>query len=66
MRIAEAADGMQGLRSAVSAKPDLVVTSVGMPRLDGIGLCRVLRQHGADVPLVFLSSRRAAPGERVR
>jgi DNA-binding response OmpR family regulator len=66
MRIAEAADGMQGLRSAVSAKPDLVVTSVGMPRLDGIGLCRVLRQHGADVPVVFLSSRRAAPGERVR
>ena len=34
--------------------------------MDGIGLCRVLRQHGADVPVVFLSSRRAAPGERVR
>ncbi len=66
MRIAEAADGMQGLRSAASAKPDLVVTSVGMPRLNGIGLCRVLRQHGADVPLLFLSSRRAVPGERVR
>jgi DNA-binding response OmpR family regulator/KaiC/GvpD/RAD55 family RecA-like ATPase len=66
MRIAEAADGMQGLRSAASAKPDLVVTSVGMPRLDGIGLCRILRQHDADVPVLFLSSRRAVPGERMR
>jgi KaiC/GvpD/RAD55 family RecA-like ATPase/DNA-binding response OmpR family regulator len=66
MRIAEAADGMQALRSAAAAKPDLVITSVGMARLDGIGLCRLLREHGVDVPLLFLSSRRAAPGERVR
>ena len=66
IRIAEAADGMQALRSAAAAKPDLVITSVGMPRLDGIGLCRVLREYGADVPVLFLSSRRAGPGERVR
>ncbi|MEE8507984.1 MAG: response regulator, partial [Myxococcota bacterium] len=43
-----------------------VVTGVSMPRLDGIGLCRLLREHGADVPVLFLASRRSSGGERLR
>ena len=66
IRVAEAADGIQALRSAVAAKPDLVVSGVSMPRLDGIGLCRLLREHGADVPVLFLASRRSSAGERLR
>ncbi len=66
VRIAEAADGLQALRSAAAAKPDLLITSIAMPRLDGIGLCRLLREHKVDVPILFLSSRRSSGGERLR
>lgn len=42
-RIAEAADGAQGLDSLPLTRPDLVVLDVMMPGIDGIEVCRRLR-----------------------
>ncbi|MDP2560146.1 response regulator [Psychrobium sp. 1_MG-2023] len=42
--IVEAADGKQGLEKAKTGKFDLVITDVNMPVMDGITLCKELRQ----------------------
>jgi twitching motility two-component system response regulator PilG len=53
-----ATDGMDGLAKAKLEKPDLVITDVRMPRMDGFELCSVLRADPelALVPVVLLTS----------
>jgi Mg2+ and Co2+ transporter CorA len=45
LRALEAADGERGLEQARSERPDLVVTDVMMPGLDGFQLAEALRSH---------------------
>lgn len=52
-----AADGREGLRLIRGEQPQLVVSDVNMPQLDGFALCRTLRAEGNDVPLILLTSR---------
>ena len=54
-----APDGAAALASALSSPPDLVLSDVMMPRLDGFGLLRELRAHEetAAVPVILLSAR---------
>ena len=54
-----AADGAEALQLARSEHPDLVVTDVMMPRLDGFGLLRALRAdpNTNDIPVIMLSAR---------
>jgi two-component system OmpR family response regulator len=51
-----AADGRVALERIEQGGIDLIVLDVLMPELDGLSLCRVVRQQG-DVPIIFLSSR---------
>jgi signal transduction histidine kinase len=53
------ADGQAALEAARVRVPDLVLTDVMMPRLDGFGLLRALREepHTRAVPVVMLSAR---------
>ena len=50
------ADGVEALDMAVGFVPDLVVLDLGLPGLDGIEVCRRLRQEG-DVPILMLTAR---------
>jgi DNA-binding response OmpR family regulator len=52
-----APDGARGLASIRAERPDAVVSDVNMPGLDGLSLCRRLREGGDAVPLVLLTSR---------
>lgn len=52
-----AGDGRQGLERLRLQPPDLIVSDVNMPRLDGFALCRELRSAGNMVPLILLTSR---------
>ncbi len=54
--VLEAADGEDALSQALSAHPDLVVLDVGMPKLDGLAVCRVLRTS-SSVPILMLTAR---------
>jgi two-component system KDP operon response regulator KdpE len=51
-----AANGVEGMEAVHTWKPDLVVTDVSMPEMNGIELCREIRAVSA-VPIIVLSVR---------
>jgi PAS domain S-box-containing protein len=57
--VVAAADGESALKSARGHRPDLILSDVMMPRLDGFGLLRAVRadQDLKSVPVILLSAR---------
>ena len=51
-----ASNGVEGLGAAHEWKPDLVITDLAMPEMDGVELCRELRAV-SQVPIIVLSVR---------
>ena len=64
-QVSVAIDGQAALEAARATAPDLIVSDVMMPRLDGFGLLRELRADPAlrDTPVLLLSAR---AGEEAR
>ena len=54
--IIEAADGMEAVLLARSAKFDIIIMDIMMPELDGFSACREIRKI-SDVPIIMLSAR---------
>lgn len=54
--VGTAADGQSGLEKAQSLKPDLVLTDIRMPKLDGIALIKKLHQDNPQLPIVVLTT----------
>ena len=52
-----APDGTRGLARIEADTPELIVTDVNMPGVDGFTLCRRLREAGNQTPLILLTSR---------
>jgi two-component system OmpR family response regulator len=50
------ADGAAALRAFENQEPRLIVLDVGMPEMDGLEVCRLIRRT-SDVPILFLSAR---------
>ncbi len=51
------ADGVAGLARARAGGFDAIVLDLGLPRLDGLQLCRALREAGDGVPVLMLTAR---------
>ena len=49
-------DGEEGLREAYAASHDVVLLDLMLPGLDGIEICRKLREH-SDVPVIMITAR---------
>ena len=58
-RVLEAADGLAGLEIARRDLPDLVVSDVMMPGMDGFALCRAMKQDPEldFIPVILLTAR---------
>ncbi len=55
-QVVQAFDGPSGLEAATRARPDLVVLDWMLPRLDGLEVCRRIRQESV-VPILMLTAR---------
>ncbi len=51
----EARDGLEALQTITSTPPDLVITDLQMPRLDGLGLLRRMKEQGINIPVVLMT-----------
>lgn len=49
-------DGFEGLNAAISKKYDLIILDVMLPIINGIALCRQIREHQVHVPVLMLSA----------
>lgn len=57
-KVVEAVDGMDALEKAEAQHVDLVLVDQNMPRLDGIGLTKRLREHPRfkNTPILILTT----------
>jgi len=59
--VALASDGPAALVQSERAAPDVIVLDVGLPALDGLAVCRRLRDKGLATPILMLTARDAVP-----
>ena len=57
-RVIDAANGKEGLLLALKKKPDLILTDVGMPLMDGKELCRVIKTNfnTSHIPVIMVTA----------
>ncbi|CAD7716586.1 Transcriptional activator protein CopR [Xanthomonas hydrangeae] len=56
-QVDHAGDGMSGLAHVMRDRFDVIVLDLGLPRLDGLELCRRMRQAGQGTPVLMLTAR---------
>lgn len=55
-KVVTAKDGLSGLQLARTEKPDLIILDLMLPELDGLEVCRILRQE-MTVPILMLTAK---------
>lgn len=58
-QVIEAINGLEGLNKAIKEKPDLIVSDILMPKLNGYKMLNELHKHSitASIPLIFLTAK---------
>jgi DNA-binding response OmpR family regulator len=62
-----AANGAEALAAAPTGKPDIIITDVEMPRLDGFSLCRRVKDNKAlaDIPVIIMTGKKISEADQV-
>ncbi|MBO0952567.1 hybrid sensor histidine kinase/response regulator transcription factor [Fibrella forsythiae] len=57
--IIEARDGQDGLEQATASLPTIIICDLMMPRLDGLGFCRLLKNQEttSHIPVIMLTAK---------
>jgi signal transduction histidine kinase/ligand-binding sensor domain-containing protein/DNA-binding response OmpR family regulator len=57
-RVLEAADGKEGWQKALSCHPELIVTDIAMPEMDGLGMSEKIRadKRTSHIPIILLTA----------
>jgi DNA-binding response OmpR family regulator len=55
--VTTAADGVAGVEAAIKARPDVVVLDLMLPKMDGLAVCKELRQKIAQMPIIMLTAK---------
>jgi two-component system response regulator MprA len=50
-----AADGSEALEIITHNKPDMIITDINMPRMDGIELLKAVKREDANIPVLLIS-----------
>ncbi len=56
-RVRTASDGQEGLNAALKDPPDLVLLDIMLPKVNGYEVCRAIRQHELDMPIIMLTAK---------
>lgn len=51
-----AKDGIDAIELFLKIKPDIVITDINMPRLDGLDMSKKLKEINANIPIIILSA----------
>ena len=53
-----ASDGVEGVGTLADADPDLIITDINMPKMDGFGLIEAVRETGgySSIPILVLTT----------
>ncbi|OGR45402.1 MAG: hypothetical protein A2X35_03945 [Elusimicrobia bacterium GWA2_61_42] len=62
-----AANGAEALAAAPSGKPDIIITDVEMPRMDGFTLCRRIKDNKvlADIPVIIMTGKKVSEADHL-
>jgi len=52
-----AADGVEGLRKALEERPNLIILDIMLPKMNGLDICRELRQKNISAPIIMLTAK---------
>jgi DNA-binding response OmpR family regulator len=55
--VASATDGKTGLDMALADGFDFIILDIMLPKMNGIDICRSIRQKGLDVPILMLTAK---------
>jgi len=55
--VASAPDGVAGVEAAVKSRPDVVVLDLMLPKMDGLAVCKELRQKYSQLPIIMLTAK---------
>jgi len=50
-------DGQEGIRKAMEERPDLIILDIMLPKMDGLEVCREIRQKNVNIPIIMLTAK---------
>ena len=54
--VAEAENGLEGIEAVHKYNPDIIISDIRMPKMDGISMLRTLREEGNKAEVIFLTA----------